>query len=99
MSVPGKQHLQLSYEFEGDMRKALVEISQTKASITFSGLSSLKFQFAFNDPDNIILNLPSDKKGQKPSMACDIACIPELGAAIEEMKRQAWLTPKVIDSV
>ena len=77
------------------MRQASAELNLTKASIIFSGLPSIKFQVSLSDPEQVLLQLPTDRKGKKPKVSCDISSIPELEAAIGEMRRQGWLRPKV----
>ena len=95
MSNSTKNRISLAYEHEGEVRKATAEVNQTKASITFSGLPSVKFQVSLSDPEQVILWLPTDRGGKKPTVSCDISSIPELEAAMAEVRRQGWLGPKV----
>lgn len=94
MNTAKKQHFSLAYEHEGEIRHATADLTPTKTSIQFAGLSSIKFQIPFSDPERVVLLLPSDRKGQKPSVTCDISTIPELGAALAEMRKQGWLGSK-----
>ena len=95
MSNSTKQRISLAYEHEGEVRRASAEFNLTKASIIFSGLPSIKFQVSLSDPEQVILQLPTDRKGKKPTMSCDISSIPELESAMGEVRRQGWLRPKV----
>nr|WP_290467261.1 hypothetical protein [Pseudomonas fluorescens] len=95
MSNSTKHRISLAYEHEGEVRQASAEVNQTKASITFSGLPSVNFQVSLSDPEQVILQLPTDRKGKKPTVSCDISSIPELEAAMDEVRRQGWLGPKV----
>lgn len=95
MSNSPKHRISLAYEHEGEVRQASAELNLTNASIIFSGLPSIKFQVFLSDPEQVILQLPTDRKGKKPTVSCDISLIPELEAAMGEVRRQGWLRPKV----
>ena len=94
MTHSSKHSILLAYEHDGEVRQASAELGLTSASITFSGLASITFQVALTDPAQVVLQLPTDRKGKKPTISCDISSIPELEAALEEVRRQGWLGPK-----
>lgn len=96
MNTSTKHRISLAYEHEGEVRRASAELNLTKVSIIFSGLPSIKFQVSLSDPNQVILQLPTDRKGKKPSVSCDISSIPELEAAMGEVRRQGWLRPKLL---
>lgn len=95
MTNSTKNRMLLAYEHDGEVRHASVELFLTKASITFNGLPSIEFEVSFNDPEKVVLALPTDRKGRKPTVSCDIASIPELESAMGEVRKQGWLCPKV----
>lgn len=95
MTSSSKHRIPLAYEHDGEVRQASAELGLTTASITFSGLASLTFQVSLIDPSQVVLQLPTDRKGKKPTISCDISSIPELEAAMDEVRRQGWLRPKV----
>lgn len=95
MSNSTKHRISLAYEHEGEVRQASAEVNLSKATVTFSGLPSVQFQVSLSDPEQVILQLPTDRKGKKPTVSCDISSIPELEAAMDEVRRQGWLGPKV----
>jgi hypothetical protein len=94
MNNSTKHHISLAYEHEGEARQAYAELYQAKICIIFAGLPSIKFQVSLNDPMQVILELPTDRAGKKPTVSCDISAIPELEVAMAEVSRQGWLSPK-----
>lgn len=96
MSNSTKHLISLAYEHQGEVRQASAELSQKKARIIFNGLPSIKFDVSLSDPEQVALQLPTDRKGKQPTIGCDISSIPELEAALGEMRRQGWLRPKVM---
>lgn len=95
MNRSTKHRISLAYEHEGEVRQASAELNLTKASIVFSGLPSIQFQVSLSDPEQVILRLPTDRKGKRPTVSTNISSIPELEAAMGEVRRQGWLAPKV----
>lgn len=96
MSSSTRHFISLAYEHDGQVRQASAELVQKKIRIIFNGLPSMKFEISHSDPGQVTLQLPTDRGGKKPTVGCEISSIPELEAAVEEMRRQGWLTPKVI---
>lgn len=95
MTNSTKHHISLAYEHDGEARQAYAELHQSKICVTFAGQPSMKFQVSMNDPQQVILELPTDRVGKKPTVSCDISSIPELKVAMAEVSRQGWLSPKV----
>ncbi|MBJ2265464.1 hypothetical protein [Pseudomonas sp. MF6787] len=95
MTNSTKHHVSLAYEHEGEARQAYAELHQAKICVTFAGLPSIRFKVSLNDPLQVILELPTDHGGKKPTVSCDISSIPELKVAMAEAYRQGWLSPKV----
>ncbi|ANF89239.1 hypothetical protein A7J50_5919 (plasmid) [Pseudomonas antarctica] len=98
MSTSTKHSISLAYEHDGEARQAYAEVSLSKICIIFAGLPSMKFQVSLLNPMQVILELPTDRKGKKPKVSCDISSIPELEVALGEVSRQGWLDPKVVVS-
>lgn len=79
----GNVKYEINFEHDDNRYRGVAQISQTRCSIELESMPGLEFRFPIANSDDLMVALPSDKKGRKPLIACSVEEVPILADAIE----------------